>query len=79
MAYVLHWIHLAIVTSEQWVSKVSQRLSAFNFLEKSDWTILFNAQVMAFVVAFGHPSLSLLSDIEFQSLDSINLSLDNRE
>lgn len=44
--------------------------------EKGDWTILFNARVLAFMAVFGHPSLSLLSDIEFLSLDSVNLSLD---
>lgn len=77
MAFVLHHIRLAIVTSEQWAIEVSQHLSAFDFLRKSDWAILFNAQVMAFMAAFGHLSLSLLSDIEFLSLDSVDLSLDN--
>ena len=48
-------------------------------LEKGDRVILLSSQLMASMVAFRHPSLSLLGDIESLSLDLLDLSLDCRE
>ena len=47
--------------------------------EKGDQAILLSAQLMASIVAFQRPSLSLLSNNESLSLDSFNLSLDCRK
>ena len=45
--------------------------------EKGDQAILLNAQLTTFMEVFGCPSLSLLGDSEFLSLDSVDLSLEN--
>ena len=74
---MLHSICLVVVTSERRASEVSRHLGAFYFLEKGDRAILLNAQLMAFMAAFRHPSLSLLGDVEFLTLDLVDLSLDS--
>lgn len=74
---MLHSICLVVVTGERPASEVSRHLSAFYFLKRGDRAILLNARLTAFMATFGHPSLSLLADVEFLTLDSVDLSLDS--
>ena len=59
ITYVLHWIYLAIVTGERWVSEVSRHLDAFISSKKGDRAILLRAWLMAFMAAYRRPLFSL--------------------